>query len=114
MIDQRVRKLPPEFMTYTIAKMGLWALTQTSAQALGSKVRVNAIGPGPTMQGVRQSDDHWRGQRAATIMNRGAGPDDINHALGYFLDAPAVTGQLLCIDGGQHLGWETPDVQGVE
>lgn len=114
MIDQRVRKLTPEFMTYTIAKMGLWALTRTSAQALGGRVRVNAIGPGPTMQGVRQSDAHWRGQRAATIMGRGAGPEDINQALGYFLDAPAVTGQLLCIDGGQHLGWETPDVQGVE
>ena len=113
-IDQRVHKLTPEFMTYTIAKMGLWALTRTSAQALGGRVRVNAIGPGPTMQGVRQSDAHWRGQRSATIMGRGAGLEDITHALGYFLDAPAVTGQLLCIDGGQHLGWETPDVQGVE
>ena len=114
MIDQRVRKLTPEFMTYTIAKMGLWALTRTSAQALGPRVRVNAIGPGPTMQGARQSDDHFANQRAATVMNRGADPTDITHALGYFLDAPAVTGQLLCIDGGQHLGWKTPDVQGVE
>ena len=114
MIDQRVRKLTPEFMTYTIAKMGLWALTRTSAQALAPKVRVNAIGPGPTMQGARQSAEHFAGQRAATVMNRGADPSDITHALGYFLDAPAVTGQLLCIDGGQHLGWKTPDVQGVE
>lgn len=114
MIDQRVRKLTPEFMTYTIAKMGLWALTRTSAQALAPKVRVNAIGPGPTMQGARQSEEHFRNQRAATVMNRGASSSDITHALGYFLDAPAVTGQLLCIDGGQHLGWETPDVQGVE
>ena len=114
MIDQRVRKLTPEFMTYTIAKMGLWALTRTSAQALAPRVRVNAIGPGPTMQGARQSAEHFAGQRAATVMTRGAGPSDITHALGYFLDAPAVTGQLLCIDGGQHLGWKTPDVQGVE
>lgn len=114
MIDMRVRKLTPEFMSYTIAKMGLWALTRTSAQALAPKVRVNAIGPGPTMQGVRQSDTHFANQRASTIMNRGADPSDITHALGYFLDAPAVTGQLLCIDGGQHLGWQTPDVQGVE
>lgn len=114
MIDQRVRKLTPEFMTYTIAKMGLWALTRTSAQALAPKVRVNAIGPGPTMQGVRQSDRHFADQRRATIMNRGADASDITHALGYFLDAPAVTGQLLCIDGGQHLGWQTPDVLGVE
>lgn len=114
MVDQRVRKLTPAFMSYTVAKMGLWALTQTSAQALAPKVRVNAIGPGPTMQGVRQSDKHFANQRAATILERGAAPQDICHALGYFLDAPAVTGQLLCIDGGQHLAWETPDVQGVE
>lgn len=114
MIDMRVRKLTPEFMSYTIAKSALWTLTRTSAQALAPKVRVNAIGPGPTMQGVRQSEAHFENQRKATIMNRGADPSDIAHALGYFLDAPAVTGQLLCIDGGQHLGWRTPDVLGVE
>ncbi|MDD9922660.1 MAG: SDR family oxidoreductase [Boseongicola sp.] len=114
LIDQRVRKLTPEFMTYTIAKMGLWALTRTSAQALAPKIRVNAIGPGPTMQGVRQSKEHFAKQRAATILERGAGPDAINRALGYFLDSPEVTGQLLCVDGGQHLAWQTPDVLGVE
>ena len=114
MIDQRVRKLTPEFMTYTLAKMGLWALTQTSAQALAPRVRVNAIGPGPTLQGARQSDRHFADQRAATILGRGANPADITAALGYFLDAPAVTGQLICVDGGQHLGWQTPDVLGVE
>lgn len=114
MIDQRVWKLTPEFMTYTIAKMGLWAFTQTAAQALAPDIRVNAIGPGPTMQGVRQSADHFARQRDATVLRRGAGPDDINAALGYFLDAPAVTGQLLAIDGGQHLAWKTPDVLGVE
>ncbi len=114
MIDQRVRKLTPEFMTYTIAKMGLWAFTQTAAQALAPKVRVNAIGPGPTLRGGRQSEDHFARQRNATILKRGANPSDITAALGYFLDAPAVTGQLLCIDGGQHLAWETPDILGVE
>jgi NAD(P)-dependent dehydrogenase (short-subunit alcohol dehydrogenase family) len=114
MIDQRVHKLTPEFMTYTIAKMGLWALTQTSAQALAPAVRVNAIGPGPTLQGARQSTDHFARQRAATILRRGANPADICAALGYFLDAAAVTGQMLAVDGGQHLAWETPDVLGVE
>jgi NAD(P)-dependent dehydrogenase (short-subunit alcohol dehydrogenase family) len=114
LIDQRVLKLTPEFMTYTIAKMGLWAFTRTAAQALAPDIRVNAIGPGPTMQGVRQSADHFARQRDATVLRRGAGPDDITAALGYFLDAPAVTGQLLCIDGGQHLAWQTPDVLGVE
>lgn len=114
MIDQRVKKLTPEFMTYTLAKMGLWALTRTAAQALAPAVRVNAIAPGPTMQGTRQSASHFAAQRAATVLERGADADDICAALGYLLDARAVTGQLLCVDGGQHLAWRTPDVQGVE
>ena len=114
MVDQRVRKLTPEFMTYTLAKMGLWALTRTAAQALAPAIRVNAIGPGPTLQGDRQSAEHFAEQRANTILERGANPADITAALGYFLDAPGVTGQLLCVDGGQHLGWQTPDIQGVE
>jgi len=114
MVDMRVRKLTPEFMSYTIAKMGLWALTRTAAQALTPAIRVNAIGPGPTMQGHRQSEDHFKAQRANTVLERGANLSDITAALGYFLDAHAVTGQLLCVDGGQHLGWQTPDVLGVE
>lgn len=114
MIDQRVLKLTPEFMSYTIAKMGLWAFTRTAAQALAPAVRVNAIGPGPTLQGARQSARHFAEQRAACLLGRGANPDDITAALGFFLDAPAVTGQLLCVDGGQHLAWQTPDVLGVE
>jgi NAD(P)-dependent dehydrogenase (short-subunit alcohol dehydrogenase family) len=114
MIDQRVLKLTPHFMSYTIAKMGLWALTRTSAQALAPRVRVNAIGPGPTMRGARQSEAHFESQRRSTILERGADPADIVRALLYYLDAPAVTGQLLCVDGGQHLGWKTPDIRGVE
>lgn len=114
MVDQRVRKLTPEFASYTVAKMGLWALTQTSAQALAPDVRVNAIGPGPTMIGARQSAAHFAQQRENTVLKRGSNPQDIAAALGYFLDAPAVTGQLLCVDGGQHLGWRTPDVLGPE
>ena len=114
MLDQRVRKLTPEFMTYTIAKMGLWAMTQTTAQALAPSVRVNAIGPGPTLKGAKQTEDHFANQRARVILERGANPEDISAALGYFLDAPSVTGQLLCTDGGQHLAWRTPDVQGLE
>ncbi len=114
MIDQRVLKLTPEFMSYTIAKMGLWAMTRTTAQALAPAIRVNAIGPGPTMQGARQTQAHFAAQRGATILERGADPDGICAALGYFLDARAVTGQILCVDGGQHLAWNTPDIQGVE
>jgi len=114
MIDQRVLKLTPEFMSYTIAKMGLWAFTRTAAQALAPRIRVNAIGPGPTLQGGRQSAAHFARQRAATALGRGANPEDITAALGYFLDAPAVTGQMLAVDGGQHLNWQTPDVIGLE
>lgn len=114
MIDQRVHKLTPEFYSYTIAKMGLWALTRTAAQALAPHIRVNAIGPGPTLQGGRQSSEAFAKQRASTLLERGASPADITAALGYFLDAKAVTGQMLAIDGGQHLAWQTPDVMGVE
>lgn len=114
MIDQRVLKPTPEFMTYSLAKAGLWWLTRTSAQALAPDIRVNAIGPGPTVQGTRQSDSHFSRQRAATILERGAGPGDVCAALGFFLDSPSVTGQLICTDGGQHLAWRTPDVLGVE
>ncbi|WP_370300861.1 SDR family oxidoreductase [Pseudooceanicola sp.] len=114
MIDQRVRKPTPEFMTYTIAKMGLWAMTRTTAQALAPHIRVNGIGPGPTLRGARQSEAHFADQRRSTILERGAAPKDITAALGYLLDAGSVTGQLICVDGGQHLAWRTPDVLGVE
>ena len=114
MVDRRVRKLTPQFSTYTIAKMGLWALTQTAAKGLAPDIRVNAIGPGPTIVGTRQTMEHFNAQRAATILERGSNPDEVCAALGYFLDAPGVTGQLLGVDGGQHLAWRTPDVLGVE
>jgi len=114
MLDQRVRNLTPEFMTYTLAKLGLWTLTQTTAQAMAPNIRVNAIGPGPTLKGSRQSKAHFEGQRGSVLLKRGANIDDITAALGYFLDAKAVTGQLLCVDGAQHLAWQTPDVMGIE
>lgn len=114
MIDQRVRKLTPDFTTYTLAKSALWTLTQTAAQALAPALRVNAIGPGPTLRGGRQTPVQFAAQRAATPLARGASPADITAALGYLLDAPSVTGQMLCVDGGQHLAWQTPDVVGTE
>ncbi len=114
MVDQRVRKLTPEFSTYTIAKAGLWALTRTAAQGLAPDIRVNAIGPGPTLRGARQSAEHFAAQRASTILERGASPEEICRALEYLLDAPGVTGQLICVDGGQHLAWRSADVLGVE
>ena len=114
MLDQRIRKLTPEFMSYTIAKMGLWAFTRTAAQRLAPAIRVNAIGPGPTLRGGRQSEDHFARQRAATVLERGSDPEDICAALAYLLRAKAVTGQVICVDGGQHLAWQTPDILGLE
>ncbi|MDZ7905768.1 MAG: SDR family oxidoreductase [Cypionkella sp.] len=114
MIDQRVHKLTPDYFSYTIAKMGLWAMTRTAAQALAPDIRVNAIGPGPTLQGGRQSAELFAKQRQSTVLARGANPSDITAALGFFLDSPAVTGQMIAVDGGQHLAWATPDVIGVE
>jgi len=113
MLDQRVKKLTPEFMSYTLAKMGLWALTQTAAQGLAPDVRVNGIGPGSTMRGIKQSEEHFARQRRAKILQRGPNPEDITAALVYLLHAPAVTGQIICVDGGQHLGWQTPDILGL-
>lgn len=114
MLDQRVRKLTPEFMSYTIAKMGLWAFTQTAAQSLAPDIRVNAIGPGPTIRGHRQSESHFARQRAGTLLGRGADAEGICQALRYLLHARNVTGQLICVDGGQHLNWQTPDILGLE
>ena len=109
MVDQRVRKLTPQFMSYTLAKSALWTLTQTAAQALAPKIRVNAIGPGPTLAGPRQTPQDFAAQRAATPLQRGAGEADITAALRYLVTSPAITGQLICVDGGQHLAWQTPD-----
>ena len=114
MIDQRVWKPTPEFMTYSLAKAALWALTRTAAQALAPQIRVNAIGPGPTLQGDRQSASHFARQRAANMLKRGANPSDVTAALGFFLNSSSVTGQMIATDGGQHLAWQTPDVLGVE
>ncbi|RMH51971.1 MAG: SDR family oxidoreductase, partial [Alphaproteobacteria bacterium] len=114
MIDMRVLKPTPDFATYTLAKMGLWALTRMAAQALAPHVRVNGIGPGPTMQGARQRPEHFAAQRAATLLGRGTGPEEICLALRFILQADGLTGQLLCIDGGQHLLWQTPDTALVE
>lgn len=114
MIDQRVRKLTPEFATYAIAKMGLWAFTQTAAQGLAPDIRVNGIGPGPTLQGDRQTEQHFKDQRSNTVLKRGSNIEDIISSLRFILRSHGLTGQLLCMDGGQHLGWKTPDILGPE
>lgn len=109
-VDQRVKKLTPDFMSYTLAKSALWTLTQTAAQALAPRVRVNAIAPGPTLQGARQTASDFARQCAATPLKQGASPEAITDALRYLVLAKSVTGQMMFVDGGQHLAWETPDV----
>ncbi|MEM8792773.1 MAG: SDR family oxidoreductase [Pseudomonadota bacterium] len=112
LIDQRILKPTPEFMSYLLAKSALQMFTKTAAQALGPKVRIAAIGPGPTIVAENQSPGHFAMQRRACILERGSDPDDIVCAMRFILDCKAFTGQMLAIDGGQHLTWQTPDVAG--
>ena len=107
-IDQRVWNLTPHFLSYTVSKSGLWTLTRTLALALAPRVRVNAVGPGPTLASTRQSENEFARQCARTPLGRGTTPEEICAAVRYFLGAPAVTGQMLALDGGQHLGWAQP------
>jgi len=104
-LDQRVWRPTPEYASYTVTKMALWALTQTAAQALAREVRVNGIGPGYTMSDPGQSPEDFQRARAAASPGRGPGPEDICAALGFLLDSPSVTGQMIAVDGLQHLDW---------
>jgi len=114
LLDQRVFKPTPEFLSYGVTKAGLHWLTVTLAQALAPKIRVNAVAPGPTLPSPRQSAEHFRKQSEATLLGHGASPKDIAAATRYLLEAEAVTGQTIAVDGGQHLAWQTADVVGVE
>lgn len=107
-IDQRVWNLTPEFFSYTVSKAGLWSATRMLAQALAPRVRVNAIGPGPVLQSVHQTPEDFERECAATLLQRGTTPREIADAIRFILDAPAMTGQMLALDGGQHLAWQ-PD-----
>ncbi|TDQ78979.1 NAD(P)-dependent dehydrogenase (short-subunit alcohol dehydrogenase family) [Dongia mobilis] len=109
LLDQRVWKLTPYFMSYTVAKMGLWTLTRTMALALAPRIRVNAIGPGPTLPSPRQSDEQFAAQAAAMPLGHGATPGEIAEAVLYILRSPSMTGQMIALDGGEHLGWQVPN-----
>lgn len=108
LIDQRVWNLTPYFLTYTLSKTGLWTLTQTLALALAPRIRVNAIGPGPTLKSERQSEEQFRMQWDATPLRHGATPEEIAAGVRYILSAGAMTGQMIALDGGEHLGWAQP------
>jgi NAD(P)-dependent dehydrogenase (short-subunit alcohol dehydrogenase family) len=109
-IDQRVLKPTPQFVSYSLSKAGLHWLNTTLAQALAPRIRVNAVAPGPTIRNERQSEADFARQRAATLLGGGAEPQDVCEAVRYLLEATAVTGQIIAVDGGQHLIWKTPDV----
>lgn len=109
-IDQRVLSLNPKFFSYTIAKSGLWIATRTLAQALSPRIRVNAIGPGPTLPSSRMDAADFAAQSRGTLLERATHPEEIARAVQFVLSAPAMTGQMIALDGGQHLLWETKDM----
>lgn len=108
LLDQRVWKLTPYFLSYTVAKMGLWTLTRTLALALAPRIRVNGIGPGPTLPSPRQSEEQFKAQSAAMPLGHGATPGEIAAGVIYILSSPSMTGQMIALDGGEHLGWQVP------
>ena len=110
LIDQRVWKLNPQYFSYTASKGGLWVVTQTMAQALAPRIRVNAIAPGPALPHVRMRSKEFEKLTRLTLLQRGTSPDEIAAAVRFILASPAMTGQMIALDGGQHLAWQTPDV----
>jgi NAD(P)-dependent dehydrogenase (short-subunit alcohol dehydrogenase family) len=112
-LDQRVLKPTPQFISYTLTKSALHMATRTLAQALAPRVRVNAIAPGPTVPSPRQRPEDFARQAAAVPLGHGSDVDDIAAAVLFLAEAVSVTGQTLAVDGGQHLAWKTPDVSDV-
>ena len=109
-IDQRVFKLTPYFFSYTLSKTGLYTLTKTSAMSLAPKIRVNGIAPGPTIKNKRQSKIHFKKQFLATPLKQQVNVNEISNAVDFFIKTSSITGQVISIDSGQSLNWQTPDI----
>lgn len=109
-VDQRVLSPNPRFFSYTLSKSALWMATQTMAQTLAPRIRVNAIGPGPTFKSTRQSPEDFQAQIDGLIMKAGPKLEEFGRTIRFLFDTPSITGQMIAIDGGQHLAWQTPDV----
>lgn len=112
-VDQRVWRPNPDFFSYTLSKSALWDATRTMAQALAPRVRVNAVGPGPTLPNIRQEQADFDRQVEGLILKRGPALGEFGATVRYLFEAMSVTGQMIAIDGGQHLAWQTPDVTGM-
>ncbi len=110
LLDQRVWKLTPEYYSYTLSKTAMWAATRTMAQAFAPRIRVNAVGPGPTMANVHDGQELFQREADGTLLQHTVSPDEIAEAVLYLAEARSVTGQMLAVDSGQHLGWRTPDI----
>ncbi len=114
MIDERVLRPNPQYMSYFASKFGLWGLTQTMAQGFGAKIRVNGIGPGPTLKNSRQSDAQFAAVQSRLPLGYGPTLAEICGAVRFILQTPSLTGQMIALDGGQHLAWQTPDLEGSD
>jgi NAD(P)-dependent dehydrogenase (short-subunit alcohol dehydrogenase family) len=112
MLDQRVLKPNPQFFSYGLSRSALWTATQVLAQALAPRIRVNAIGPGPTLPSIHQTPEQFEAEAHNVLLQRRSSPNDIAAAARYLIEARQVTGQMIVVDGGQHLNWRTPDVIG--
>ncbi len=112
-IDERVWKLTPRFYSYTLSKAALWAATRTMAQTFAPRIRVNAIGPGPTLPNARQTETDFRRQSAGLLLGKGPDLSEFGATIRYLWAAKSVTGQMIALDGGQHLAWETIDLAGI-
>jgi NAD(P)-dependent dehydrogenase (short-subunit alcohol dehydrogenase family) len=112
-VDQRVWRLTPRYFSYTLSKAALWTATQTMAQALAPRIRVNAIGPGPTLKNTRQENADFAAQVDGLILKHGPDLAEFGATIRYLWQARSVTGQMIALDGGQHLAWQTPDVTGM-
>lgn len=110
LLDQRVLRPNPQYFSYTLTKSALWTATRTMAQSFAPRVRVNGVGPGPTLANQHDGEDGLRAERSGLLLSQGPEPSDIAEAVVYLARARQVTGQMIAVDGGQHLGWKTPDV----
>ena len=113
-IDQRIFKLTPFFFSYTISKTGLYTLTKTSAMSLAPKIRVNGIAPGPTLKNKRQNKKHFRKQYLATPLRKQVDVGEICNAVDFIIKNRSITGQVIALDSGQSLNWQTPDIINIK